>query len=218
MPPGRSIRRPPPSRPNKPKLPDETGSAAPDLVKASGELISLTSRIRGCTACDRACDDRTFGTGYPRAPIMLVKEHPSAADIESGGAFTEEADALTKAFEALGIPLSWVYGSTAVRCGDGAADDTQMRACAVHVLIELEAVLPRVVVAFGAKTVEVFRAVDGQCGIRVPDDVTSGEAVALRSDLTLVVTEPLPEGVTQKDAKRRLWRDLQVVGGLIGRA
>src|SRR4051794_5835768 len=112
MPPGRSIPRPPPSRPRKPKPPDETGAPKPDLVKASGELVALAARIRGCTACDRACPDRAFGTGYPRAPIMLVKEHPSAADVESGGAFAEDAEALTKAFEALGIPLSWVYGST----------------------------------------------------------------------------------------------------------
>lgn len=217
MPPGRSIPRPPPSRPRKPKLPDEAGAPNPDLVKASGELVALAATIRGCTACDRACPDRALGTGYPRAPIMLVKEHPSAADAEAGSAFTEEAEALAKAVEALGIPLSWVYGSTAVRCGAGPANFDQMKACSVHLLIELEAVLPRVIVAFGAKTVEVLRALDGQCGLRVPEEVPSGEAVVLRSDLTLVLTESLPEGLTQKEAKRRLWRDLRLIPELLGR-
>jgi hypothetical protein len=32
----------------------------------------------------------------------------------------------------------------------------------------------------------------------------------------LVATEPLPEGVTGRDPKRRLWRDLQTVPRLLG--
>src|SRR5690348_14566719 len=117
MPPGRSIPRPPPTRPKKPKPPEDASAPGTDLQKAAGELVSLAAEIRACTACDRECPDRALGTGYPRAPIMLLKEQPSAADAEAGEAFVEDADALTKAFEALGIPLSWIYGSTAVRCG-----------------------------------------------------------------------------------------------------
>src|SRR5262245_37771453 len=102
MPPGRSIPRPPATRPRKPKLPDDAPPLDSSLVKASGELTSLATKIRACSACDRACPDRAYGTGYPRAPVMLVKDEPSAADLETGGAFADEADALTKAFGALG--------------------------------------------------------------------------------------------------------------------
>jgi uracil-DNA glycosylase len=211
---GRSIPRPPAPRPKKAKPPDASRELAPDLVKAGGELVGLASAIRACTACERACDDRCIGTGYPRAPIMLLKEHPFAADLDAG-AFADEADALQKAFDALGIPFSWIYGSTAVRCGAGPATPDQLQACAVHVLIEIEAVEPRVIVAFGPKVADALRALDGRCGLCLPEEIGPG-AVAIRSGLSLVVTEPLPGGVTNRESKRRLWRDLRQIPELIG--
>ncbi len=214
MPAGRSIPRPPPSRPKKPKPPDE-GELALDIAKASGELIGLATTIRACTACDRSCPERAYGTGYPRAPVMLLKDRPSTADLETSGTFTDEADALTKAFEALGVPISWVFGSTAVRCGDGPATIDQIKACATHVLIEIESVAPRVLVVFGEKALESVRALDGRCGLRVPEEIVRGEVTEIRSDLSLLLTEDLPQGVTQKDAKRRLWADLQRVPALL---
>ena len=216
MPSGRSIPRPPASRPRKPKPPDEPQPVATDISKAGGELISLAAQIRACTACDRACAERAYGTGFPRAPIMLVKEHPSSADADAGEAFVDEAEALTKAFGALGIPLSWIYGATSVRCGSGPAASDQIKACAGHLLVEIEAVLPRVLVVCGDKALDSIRMLDGRCGIGVPEDVAPGEPVALRSDLTLVLTEPLPAGVTGKESKRRFWQHLRLVPDLIG--
>jgi uracil-DNA glycosylase family 4 len=147
---------------------------------------------------------------------MLVGERPSASDLESGGAFTDESEALDKAFEALGIPLSWVFGATAVRCGPGAATDEQIAACSVHLLVEIEATEPAVIVAFGAGAVQALRSLDGRCGIRVPDAIPQGEPTRLRPGLVAIATEPLPAGVTQKESKRRLWRDLQKVPELLG--
>jgi uracil-DNA glycosylase family 4 len=215
MPSGRSIPRPPSTRPRKPKPPDEAPEVSTDVAKAGGELVSLASRIRACTACDRACPDRAYGTGYPRAPIMLVKERPSAADAEAGEAFVEEGEALAKAFAALGIPLSWIYGATSVRCGSSAATSDQTKACAEHLLVEIEAVLPRVLVVCGAKAFDAVRVLDGRCGLHIPDEIATGERLVVRSDLTLIVTEPLPEGVTQKEPKRRLWRDLQLIPDIL---
>jgi uracil-DNA glycosylase len=142
---------------------------------------------------------------------MLVKEQPSSEDLETTNAFASDAEALTKAFEALGIPLSWLYGATAVRCGSQAATSDQVAACAQHLLAEIEAVQPRLIVTFGPRAAEALRALDGRCGLSVPDELPRGEAIPIRSDLTMMVTEGLPEGVTQKDAKRRLWRDLQAL-------
>lgn len=147
---------------------------------------------------------------------MLVKEKPSSEDLESTNAFTSEAEALTKAFEALGIPMSWLYGTTAVRCGEDAATSEDSAACAGHLLAEIEAVGPRVIVAFGPRAAGALSALDGRCGLSVPGDIARGRPVPVRSDVVVVVTEPLPEGVTQKDAKRRLWRDLQALPALLG--
>jgi uracil-DNA glycosylase family 4 len=194
---------------------DDAGVGA-DVAKAAGELTALTARIRSCDRCGRAQDARVYGTGFPRAVVMLVKDAPSAGDVESGNAFSDEAPALTKAFEALGIPVAWVYASTAVRCGDGPATAEQSAACAGHLLTEIEAVQPRVLVAFGAEAVDALRALDGRCGVRVPDVVAQGEPVPVRADLTLVATESLPEGLSGREAKRRLWRDLRTLPALIG--
>jgi uracil-DNA glycosylase len=217
MPPGRSIPRPPASRPKKPKPPAE-GEIPVDLQKSSGELVALSSRIRACTACDRAAPERAYGTGYPRAPIMLLKDRPSAADLETSGAFADSSEALTKAFAALRIPISWTFGSTAVRCGDAPATGDQIAACATHLLIEIEAVSPRVIVVFGETALAALRSLDGRCGLQVPDEIPRGEAVSVRTDLSVILTEDLPQGVVQKDAKRRLWADLQRVPALIAHA
>jgi len=216
MPPGRRIPRPPDTPPERPPLPESSdASITDDAAKAAGELVALAAAIRACEACGRRGEARVFGTGYPRALVMLLKDVPSAADLESGNAFTDEAEPLTKAFEALAIPVAWVYGTTAVRAGETAPTQDELRACSAHLVGEIEAVQPRILVAFGPRAVEAVRVLDGRCGIRVPAEVPQGEAVSVRADLVLIATEPLPDGVTGRDAKRRLWRDLQAVPALI---
>jgi uracil-DNA glycosylase family 4 len=218
MPPGRKIPRPPPDAPKRPPLPEGAADAVvpEDVAKAAGELTDLAARVHACEACSRAGMARVYGSGYPRAPVMLLKDRPSEADLESGNAFTSEAESLTKAFEALGIPMSWTYGTTGVHCGPNQASADALDACSVHLLTEIEAVQPRVIVAFGPGALAALRSLDGRCGVQVPEEVSAGEPVHVRADLVLVVTEALPDGLTANAAKRRLWRDLQQVPKLIG--
>lgn len=218
MPPGRRTipRAPAPRRTSRPPRSEDDAVASALVSKAAGELTALAARIRACEACERAQPRRAFGTGYPRAAVLLVSEHPSVSDLDTEGAMTDEAEALDKAFAALKIPLWWVYGSTTVRCGSAPATSGQIDACANHLLTEIEAVEPSVVIAFGPRAVDAVRALDGRCGLVVPGEVPQGRAVRLRGGLSLVATEPLPEGVTRKESKRRLWRDLRLVGELIG--
>jgi uracil-DNA glycosylase family 4 len=208
MPPGpRSIPRSPATRRKKERIPEPP--AVPLLVaKAAGDLVALAAAIRACEVCGVADEPFALGSGYPRAPVMLVGDRPSEADLESGVAFTDEAEALDKAFAGLGMSLSHLYGTTVIRSASG-------RPCADHLLAEIEAVEPCVLVAFGPKTVDGLRALSGRCGLVVPDDVPQSAPVLLRVGLHLIATEPLPSGVTQKDSKRRLWRDLQQVPALV---
>lgn len=215
MPQGRRIPRPPSPAPRRPDAPEDGDATDPLVAKAAGELIVGWAKIRSCEDCERACADRAYGTGHPRAPIMLVKERPAREDLESTNAFASDAEALTKAFDALGIPASWLFGSTAVRCGDAAANREEVRACAQHLLLEIEAVAPRVIVAFGELATQAVVALDGRCGLKIPPQVARGEAIRIRSSLTLVVTEALPGGLTNKEAKRRLWRDLRLLPDLL---
>ncbi len=190
--------------------PADADDTPPQVLKAAGELVALGGQIRACKVCG-ASGSVVLGTGSPRAPVMLLKGFPSAADLESGGAFTDEADALTKAFEALGIPLGWTYGTTAVRVA--ARKDTQEAIAhgVDHLVVEIEAVGPQVIVAFGPEASAALSLMNGRCGLEVPDPLPAAEPVRVRADLQVLVTEPLPEGVTNKEAKRRLWRDLQTV-------
>src|SRR5438874_1509488 len=95
MPPGRSIPRSPAPRRARSAPGEVPPELPPAVAKAGGELAVLASQIRACVACARACDARALGSGYPRAPIMLVKDRPTDADLDAGGAFTIEAEALT---------------------------------------------------------------------------------------------------------------------------
>ena len=216
MPPGRRIPRAPSSRPAMPDLPpSEVADTPPQVLKAAGELLALSGQIRECKVCGRS-KSIVLGTGSPRAPVMLLKAFPSAADLEAGGAFTDEADALTKAFEALGIPIGWTYGTTAVRVATKTAEAQEAIAHGVgHLVVEIEAVGPRVIVAFGPQASAALSQLNGLCGLEVPDELRAGEPVRVRTDLHVLVTEPLPEGVTNKEAKRRLWRDLQTVPSVL---
>ncbi len=214
MPPGRKIPRQPSARRSRPEPPTDTSEAIPEVVKAAGELMQLAAQIRECKVCGKA-GSFVLGTGSPRAPLMLLKGYPSLADLESGAAFADEAEALTKAFEALGIPLGWTYGTTAVRVAKTAAgagsEMDPIEHGASHLLVEIEAVGPRVVVAFGPEAAAVLSHLNGRCGLEVPADLPRGELVRVRTDIQVLVTETLPEGVTNKEAKRRLWRDLHAV-------
>jgi len=219
MPPGRRIPRAADVR--KP-APDPPATAPPpaavrrELEVAGGELSRLVGTIRACEACGRCSDERAFGSGHPLADVLLLKDVPSREDVASGAAFAKEAEPLGKAFERLGLPLVSVYGTCAVRCaGDGVTSD-EIRACAPHLLVELEVLSPRVVVAFGPGAFEAVQALDGRCGISVPDEVPRGGSASIRRGLDLLVTEPLPQGVTLADAKRRLWADLQTLPSLLG--
>lgn len=216
MPKGRAIPRQPGARPRRPDPPAESPEVDPVVQKVAGELTAGWVQIRACTACPRACDERSYGTGHVQAPILLLKDRPSAADLETSNAFTTEAEALGKAFDALGIPLSWLYGSTAVRCGSAAPTLDEVKACVVHLLTEIEAIAPKLIVAFGARAAEAVMALDGRCGLRVPADPPTGAVFRLRPGLDALITEGLPEGISQKEAKRRLWRDLRSVPALLG--
>ena len=211
MGPGRRIPRPPATKPSMPEAPADAGDTPTQILKAAGDLVALSGQIRECKVCN-ASGSIVSGTGSPRAPVMLLKAFPSAADLESGGAFTDEADALTKAFEALGIPIGWTYGTTAVRYATTASETREAIAHGVgHLMVEIEAVGPRVIVAFGPQASTAISKLNGHCGLEAPDPLPAAEPVRVRTDLHVLVTEPLPEGVTNKEAKRRLWRDLQTV-------
>ncbi len=204
----RAIPRAPSTR-RKTQRPPDAPDVPPLVAKAAGDLIALASAIRDCEVCGGPDARFAFGSGFPRAPVMLVAERPTDDDLEAGAVFTAEADALDKAFSALQIPLSWVYGTSVVRSDAG-------RPCPEHLLAEIEAVEPVVLVAFGPRAIDGIRSLEGKCGIAVPDATPQGEAIGLRPGLVLIGTEPLREGVNHPDAKRRLWRDLQGIPALIG--
>jgi uracil-DNA glycosylase family 4 len=150
MAPGRRIPRVEAPPPDRPPPPDGADVEAPPVVaNAAGELTALAARIRICEACARASGERVYGTGYPRAAVMLLADRPAEGDLGCGSAFSAFAEPLDRAFTALGIPLGWVYGSTAVRCATHTPSSDELKACASHLLVEVEAVGPRVIVAFG---------------------------------------------------------------------
>lgn len=204
-------------RPTAPAAAEPLGPEAQAVAAAGAELAALVRPIRACEACRRAAPARAFGSGYPRAPVMLLKERPSHDDLRTGAAFTTEGEAMQLAFGSLGIPFSWAYATTAVRCGSARTTDGEVEACGSHLLVEIEVVRPAVIVAFGPRAAAAVVALDGRCGIEIPAPPARGEPAAIRPGTALLVTEPLPEGVEDAQAKRRLWKDLKTLPDLLGR-
>src|SRR5688500_20167356 len=56
------------------------------LERAIRELNHFTRDLQACDRCPRGSLMPVLGSGHPQADIMLLKHHPTPAEIEEGGA------------------------------------------------------------------------------------------------------------------------------------
>lgn len=126
-------------------------------------LESAASACQECRACPRFQTRQivVFGSGDPRARLMLVGEAPSATDDATGKPFTGPAGKLLDAVLAeAGISRSAIWITNLVRCFAGRernnrpenrpASAREIAACRIWMSTELQLVHPRVILAIGA--------------------------------------------------------------------
>lgn len=133
-------------------------SKAQPQVKSGAKdqtLTSIRSELGDCTRCSlHATRSRIlFGSGNPRADLVIVGEWPSSADDGEGLLFSgKEGELLTRMLAAINIAMEDVYLTNIVKCKaseENMPQADQVGACAPFLRSQLEVISPKVICAMG---------------------------------------------------------------------
>src|SRR5215207_9164622 len=180
------------------------------LERAIRELNHFTRDLQGCDRCPRGSLMPVLGSGHPQADIMLLKHHPTHAEIEEGVAFYGRAGtALMKSLKRLDIDPLAVYGTLCVKCP---VADTALAApeCIARLVEEIAIVQPRLVVVMGAEALEVLN--DLQLPLAGEVTPQPGEIQALTPSIEALYTPNIDEALDEEQAKRAFWKAFRVLG------
>src|SRR5215510_11245505 len=126
------------------------------LERAIRELNHFTRDLQACDHCPRGSLMPVLGSGHPQADVLLLKHHPTPAEIEEGVAFYGRAGtALMKSLKRLDIDPLAVYGTLCVKCP---VADTALAApeCVARLIEEFAIVQPKIVVVMGPDALDVL--------------------------------------------------------------
>ena len=112
--------------------------------------------LQGCVRC-KLCQSRTtivFGSGNPRAELIVIGEGPGADEDAQGLPFVGRAgQLLTKMLDAVQISRDEVYITNAVKCrppGNRNPEADELAACAPILSAQFAALQPKVVLSLGS--------------------------------------------------------------------
>ena len=136
--------------------------------------------------------------GPPQADVFMLKQAPSAAEIEEGVAFYGRAgNALMKSFKRLGIDPLVVYGTLCVKCPI-ADPDLAAGECVARLVEELAIVQPKIVVVMGEPN-------GGSARPPTPrrSSVNDSSDIPPRSDRGLTIDDLLRRPMNRRQALKR---------------
>lgn len=174
--------------------------------------------LQGCTRC-KLCQSRNtivFGSGNPRAELIVIGEGPGADEDAQGIPFVGRAGQLltqmienTAAREGLALHRADVYICNVVKCRppeNRTPERDEMETCGVFLFRQLEAIRPRAICALGATAVKAL------LGSGVGIGQLRGKWQSWRGIPVMPTYHPafLLRGYNQA-AKREAWEDLKKV-------
>jgi len=180
------------------------------LERAIRELNHFTRDLQACAHCPRGSLMPVLGSGHPQADIMLLKHHPTPAEIEEGVAFYGRAGtALMKSLKRLDIDPLAVYGTLSVKCP---VPDTALAApeCVARLVEEIAIVQPKLVVVMGPEALDVLN--DLQLPLARKVLATPGEIQELTPSMNALYTPSIDESLDEEHAKREFWKAFRVLG------
>jgi uracil-DNA glycosylase len=151
-----------------------------------------------------------LGSGHPQADVMLLKYHPTPAEIEEGVAFYGRAGtALMKSLKRLDIDPLAVYGTLCVKCP---VADTALAApeCIARLVEEIAIVQPKIVVVMGPEALEVLNELELPLAREVLP--TAAEIQPLTPSIEALYTPNIDDALDEEQAKREFWRSFRVLG------
>jgi len=128
----------------------------PPAVDPAKALAAQEAALQGCTLC-KLCHSRTniaFGSGSPRARLMVVGEGPGEEEDKQGKPFVGRAgQLLTKMLESVGFDRERdVYIANVVKCRperNRNPEPDEVAACNPFLMAQLDTVRPAVILALG---------------------------------------------------------------------
>ena len=128
-----------------------------DYLLGPEDALSAQERaLQGCRRC-KLCEGRStivFGSGNPRAELVVIGEGPGADEDAQGKPFVGRAgQLLTKMLESVQLARDEVYITNAVLCrppGNRNPEADELAACRPFLDAKLGAIQPKVVLALGS--------------------------------------------------------------------
>jgi len=180
------------------------------LERAIRELNQLSHELQDCEHCPRGKLMPVLGSGHPQADIFMLKQSPTAAEIEEGVAFYGRAgNALMKSFKRLGIDPLVVYGTLCVKCpvaDPGAASEQ----CVGRLLEELAIVSPQIVVVMGTDALDTLNSLE--VPLARPLEPREGEVQAFTPTIDGLYVPDIDLSLDEEGAKQRFWRAFRMLG------
>jgi uracil-DNA glycosylase len=180
------------------------------LERAIRELNHFTRDLQACDRCPRGSLMPVLGSGHPQADVLLLKFHPTPAEIEEGVAFYGRAGtALMKSLKRLDIDPLAVYGTLCVKCP---VADTALAApeCVARLIEEIAIVQPKMVVVMGPEALEVLNELELPLAREVLP--APGEIQTLTPSIEALYTPNIDDALDEEQAKREFWRSFRVLG------
>jgi DNA polymerase len=128
-----------------------------DYLLGPGDALAAQQRaLQGCRRC-KLCEGRAtivFGSGNPRAELVVIGEGPGADEDAQGLPFVGRAgQLLTKMLESVQLSRDEVYITNAVLCrppGNRNPEADELAACRPFLDTKLATIQPKVVLALGS--------------------------------------------------------------------
>ena len=195
----------------------EPGSlGTPGTLGTSGTLEDIKTEIGpACMRCKLCTLGRTqivFGTGNPKARLMLVGEAPGEEEDERGEPFVgRSGQLLTKIIEAIGLSREQVYIANVIKCrppDNRNPEPDEVAACEPYLFRQIDVINPMVIVPLGKFAT--------QCLLKTTDPITRlrGRRFDYRGT-TLIPTFHPAYLLRNPSAKREVWDDMKLVRAIL---
>jgi uracil-DNA glycosylase family 4 len=184
---------------------------------------NLGLKIRSCTDCG-LCDSPVTGTGPWNSPLMIIGDHPTEIDSKYDTPFIgAEGQLLSMILAKAGIDRNSIYMTYALKCPPNNNLDTSVvtRICHNHLVDEIEAIVPKVILTFGTNAMNSIReqanlGLAEEAGIIHNLDVKTATGIKqLKVVHTYSLEYILKPGNSQQEYKQSVWNHLKLAVDLV---
>lgn len=200
---------------------DGTGKASsatghvPSELPGADLLVDLCLKAESCRACDLSTTRNkvVFGEGSGRSGLMFVGEGPGADEDRTGRPFVGRAgELLTRMIVAMGLRREDVYIANTVKCrppGNRVPTPAERASCFPFLKEQIRILEPRFMILLGQTAAQSL----------LPDQESISRIrgtecrIAEFPDIRVLPTYHPAYLLRNPDAKKVVWKDLQVVMG-----